>query len=80
MCYPYISVGFYLLVKTHAHFPTLLGMTVLCGNETEPLCFSCVVPFWATHFLFFRKMPGENKNEREVRENEKDKDKEEEEQ
>lgn len=36
------SVGFYQLVKTHAHFPTLLGMTVLCGNKPS----LCVFRAW----------------------------------
>ena len=37
----------------------------VCVATNEALRFSCVVSFGATHFLFSRKMRGENKNERE---------------
>ena len=57
---------FYLLVKTHPPYWHPSGLfQYVCVATNEALRFSCVVSFEATHFLFSRKMRGENINERE---------------
>lgn len=53
---------FTFLVKTHPPYWHPSGLSqYVCVATNEAVCFSCVVSFGATHFLFSRKERGENK-------------------